>query len=72
MNGVYAPIDVEALSAGGGGLWIRIMNEFIADQGGTITITIKAGFKLLAEEGNFLLVSSDIVYTYDGTTLTMA
>ena len=72
MNGVYAPIDVETMSAGNGGLWIRIMNEFIADQGGTITITIKAGFKLLAEEGNFLLVSSDIVYTYDGTTLTKA
>ena len=72
MNGVYAPIDVEAMSAGNGGLWLRIMNEFIADQGGTITITIKAGFKLLAEEGRFLLVSSDIVYTYDGTTLTKA
>ena len=70
MNGVYAPIDIEPMGTDNGGLWIKIMTEFIADQGGQITITIKAGFKILGENGDFLVVNSDINYTYNGSALT--
>ena len=67
MGGCYAPISIESTT--GSGIWIRIMKDFVADLGGTFTITIKAGFTILDEQGNQLLVKSDISYDFINNTL---
>ena len=70
MGSWYAPVVVEPTT--GSGLFIRILNKYVTDLGGTFTITIKAGFTILDENGNRLVVNSDINYNYNGSQLVRA
>ncbi|MBR1974311.1 MAG: hypothetical protein IKA20_00500 [Clostridia bacterium] len=67
-GGIFAPITVE--TTGSSGVIIRMVDEYAETliANGAITFTIKAGFTLPDENGNTLLVSQDIVYTFDGST----
>ena len=69
IGGILAPISVETTESSG--VIIRMVDEYAKPliANGAITFTIKAGFTLPDENGNTLLVSQDIVYTFDGSTL---
>ena len=64
-GGVCAPVYVETTN--GSGLLIKILKAYAGDN---FTLTFKAGFRLLLNDGNVLYVSDDVVYNCVGNVPT--
>ena len=64
-NPAAYPVYVETTN--GSGIIIRIAQAYAGD---TVTITFKAGFSLIRNDGQLVYVSNDINYTFANNTLT--
>ena len=64
-NPAAYPIYVETTN--GSGLMIRIAKAWSGD---TLTITFKAGFSIIRNDGQVICLSDDVTYNYNGSSLT--
>ena len=64
-NPAAYPVYVETTN--GSGIIIRVAQAYAGD---TVTITFKAGFSLIRNDGQLVYVSNDINYTFANNTLT--
>ena len=59
-GGVFAPIQVQTRSSGSAGIWVRVLKEYKT----SFLITIKAGFSLILESGETIVVKEDVSFKY--------
>ncbi len=64
-NPAASPVYVDTTN--GSGIIIRLLKSYFGD---TVTLTFKAGFSLIRNDGETIYVSNDVTYTYENGTLT--
>ena len=64
-GGVYSPIAIETT---GSFLTIKILKEWIPQDG--FTITVKSGFELLLNDGNIITATNDVSFKYADGSIT--